>query len=139
MSQQASGTMQGKVKILSATDHQLIKGFSFDSDSVKRSDSGGLVFEGMMFPDDGSVVAIGLHFVDTNQSSGTFSYPDSKIKHFYFYPSHPDSLVVRSGEIVFQNHAPDIVRIDGKLTFSTEVKNLQYYKVEVIFNIEESD
>ncbi|MNE35946.1 hypothetical protein D3C80_1297350 [compost metagenome] len=134
MSQQASGKMKGKVEIFS-TDHQLIEEFEFDSHKVSRRVAEGLIFDGMMFRNDAAVI-ISLQFFDIKQPSGTFLYPGREIKDFIFFHEHPRSLYIRSGGVVvFQNNDSDVMNINGKLTFSTEVKDSKYYKVEVIFTI----
>ncbi|MDX9672702.1 MULTISPECIES: hypothetical protein [unclassified Pseudomonas] len=132
-----NGTMKGRIEEYRLTDNELIATFDFVSSRVGRLDYEDMqVYGDMTSPRQ---IGMGFNLVDKDQPSGTFEFPKDggQVKRIWYSNTLGGHVYpARQGVVVLQNHAPAEVRINGKLTFTTDQFDGRYFKVDVTYAID---
>lgn len=131
MNKQASGTMKGTVSVYKATDI-LERTYTFETTEVYRTEIKGIQAWGYISSER---AYISVRFSNKDQPSDEFLLPSPLIESLIFHPEFGHANFAVSGEVILENHAPE-QRINGRLDFRTDYRNLRYYKVDVIFDID---
>lgn len=129
------GTMKGTI-IHSSENTK----FEFVADVVRREANGEKLrlYAAMRLSVNDSPMQIELQLANKDAPTGEYTVGTPEVVAlFIHYPFNPFfKFEALAGEkITFQNHAPDLIRINGRLNFKTEKKGNDQFDVDVVFDV----